>query len=101
MKIHIFDYLRYSLISFQIIDKMLTQNFFEQFIKRFHYFNAFEKFRKIINNLNFFISEKFSKFVIKEMLFSIAIYCIKLLVHYEHEFQTLNHIFDINYFDNK
>ena len=48
---------------------MLAQNFFEQFIKRFNYFNVFKKIQRIINNnLNFLISKKFSKFIIKEML---------------------------------
>ena len=86
---------------FKLSMRYLRKTFFKQFIKRFHHFDAFKRFRKIINNLNFFIAKKFSEFVIKKVLSSIAIYCIRFLIHYKDEFQTSNHVFDINYFDNE
>ena len=35
------------------------------------------------------------------MLFSIAIDCIRFSIHYENKFQTSNHVFHINSFDNE
>lgn len=62
------------MISFHIdLKKVFAQYNFENLIKCFNYLRAFESFRRIINDVDFFQTQIFFEIIIKKVIIIIAI----------------------------